>query len=43
VLLSSPDGAGYASRTVLATKGGQAVSICEMRAGQLRPIRVFNL
>ena len=42
-LLSSPDGAGYASRTVLATKGGQAVSICEMRAGQLRPIRVFNL
>jgi tRNA pseudouridine55 synthase len=42
-LLSSPDGAGYASRTVLATQGGQAVSICEMRAGQLRPIRVFNL
>jgi tRNA pseudouridine55 synthase len=42
-LLSSPDGAGYASRSVLATQGGQAVSICEMRAGQLRPIRVFNL
>jgi tRNA pseudouridine55 synthase len=42
-LLSSPNGAGYASRTVLATQGGQAVSICEMRAGQLRPIRVFNL
>jgi tRNA pseudouridine55 synthase len=41
--LSSPTGAGYASRTVLATHGGSAVSICEMRAGQLRPTRVFNL
>jgi tRNA pseudouridine55 synthase len=41
--LSSPHGAGYASRTVLATHGGSAVSICEMRAGQLRPTRVFNL
>ena len=41
--LSSPDGASYASRTVLTTHGGQAVSICEMRAGQLRPVRVFNL
>jgi tRNA pseudouridine55 synthase len=41
--LSSPDGAGFASRTVLATHGGSAVSICEMRAGQLRPVRVFNL
>ncbi|MDR3511409.1 MAG: tRNA pseudouridine(55) synthase TruB [Caulobacteraceae bacterium] len=41
--LSSPDGAGFASRTVLATHGGSAVSICEMRAGQLRPTRVFNL
>jgi tRNA pseudouridine55 synthase len=41
--LSSPTGAGYASRIVLATHGGAAVSICEMRAGQLRPTRVFNL
>jgi tRNA pseudouridine55 synthase len=41
--LSSPVGAGLASRTVLATHGGSAVSICEMRAGQLRPTRVFNL
>ncbi len=41
--LSPPSGAGYASRTVLAMHGGSAVSICEMRAGQLRPTRVFNL
>jgi tRNA pseudouridine55 synthase len=41
--LTAPDGAGLASRTVLATHGGGAVSICEMRAGQLRPTRVFNL
>jgi len=41
--LSSPDGAGPASRIVLAVHGGSAVSICEMRAGQLRPTRVFNL
>ena len=32
-----------ASRTVLATFGNQAVAICEMRAGQLSPVRVFNL
>ena len=32
-----------ASRTVLATQGKQAVAICEMRAGQLSPVRVFNL
>jgi tRNA pseudouridine55 synthase len=32
-----------ASRTVLATHGGSAAAICEMRAGQLRPTRVFNL
>lgn len=32
-----------ASRTVLATAGGRAVAICEMRAGQLSPVRVFNL
>jgi tRNA pseudouridine55 synthase len=32
-----------ASRTVLATHGSQAVAICEMRAGQLSPVRVFNL
>lgn len=30
-------------RTVLASHRGQASAICEMRAGQLRPIRVFNL
>jgi tRNA pseudouridine55 synthase len=30
-------------RTVLASLRGQAAAICEMRAGQLRPIRVFNL
>ena len=30
-------------RTVLASHKGQASAICEMRAGQLRPIRVFNL
>jgi tRNA pseudouridine55 synthase len=41
--LASPTGAGLASRTVLATQGGKAVSICEMRAGQLSPVRVFNL
>ena len=41
--LSSPSGTGYASRIVLATHGGSAVSICEVRAGQLRPTRVFNL
>jgi tRNA pseudouridine55 synthase len=32
-----------ASRTVLASHGNQAVAICEMRAGQLSPVRVFNL
>jgi tRNA pseudouridine55 synthase len=41
--LLAPDGAGFASRTVLATHGGGPVSICEIRAGQLRPVRVFNL
>jgi tRNA pseudouridine55 synthase len=41
--LSAPDGVGFASRTVLAVHGGGPVSICEMRAGQLRPVRVFNL
>jgi tRNA pseudouridine55 synthase len=41
--LAAPDGAGYASRTVLAMHGGAAVSLCEMRAGQLSPTRVFNL
>ena len=41
--LASPTGQGFASRTVLATHGGAAVSICEMRAGQLSPTRVFNL
>jgi tRNA pseudouridine55 synthase len=41
--LASPDGEGFASRTVLAEHGGTAVAICEMRAGQLSPTRVFNL
>ena len=41
--LAAPDGAGIASRTVLAMHGGVAVSICEMRAGQLSPTRVFNI
>jgi tRNA pseudouridine55 synthase len=41
--LADPSGTGFASRTVLATHGGSAVSICEMRAGQLSPTRVFNL
>ncbi len=41
--LVCPSGTGFASRTVLATHGGSAVSICEMRAGQLSPTRVFNL
>ena len=41
--LADPNGTGFASRTVLATHGGGAVSICEMRAGQLSPTRVFNL
>jgi len=40
--LAAPDGTGLASRTVLAMHGGVAVSICEMRAGQLSPTRVFN-
>ena len=41
--LADPSGTGFASRNVLATHGGKAVSICEMRAGQLSPTRVFNL
>ena len=32
-----------ASRTVLASHASKAVAICEMRAGQLSPVRVFNL
>ena len=35
----SPEG----SRTVLAKSGETLVAICEMRAGQLNPVRVFNL
>jgi len=31
------------SRTVLATHRGRAAAICEMRAGQIRPLRNFNL
>ena len=30
-------------RTVLAMHRGRTAAICEMRAGQIRPIRVFNL
>jgi tRNA pseudouridine55 synthase len=41
--LAGSAGPGFASRTVLAMHGGVAVSICEMRAGQLSPTRVFNL
>jgi tRNA pseudouridine55 synthase len=41
--LSSPDGDGFASRTVLAMGESGPAAICEMRAGQLRPVRVFNL
>ena len=41
--LASPTRGGFASRTVLAVHGGSPVSICEMRAGQLSPTRVFNL
>jgi tRNA pseudouridine55 synthase len=32
-----------ASRTVLATSGGRAAALCEMRAGRLSPTRVFHL
>ncbi|MBC6982757.1 tRNA pseudouridine(55) synthase TruB [Caulobacter sp. 17J80-11] len=32
-----------ASRTVLATTGGKAQALCEMRAGKLNPVRVFHL
>jgi tRNA pseudouridine55 synthase len=31
------------SRTVLATHRGRPAAICEMRAGQIRPLRNFNL
>ncbi|MBV9510605.1 MAG: tRNA pseudouridine(55) synthase TruB [Caulobacteraceae bacterium] len=41
--LGSADGDGSASRTVLAKAGSLAVAICEMRAGALSPLRVFNL
>ena len=30
-------------RTVSATAGGRPVALCEMRAGRLNPVRVFNL
>jgi tRNA pseudouridine55 synthase len=30
-------------RTVSATAGGKMVALCEMRAGRLNPVRVFNL
>ncbi len=32
-----------ASRTVLATEGGRALALCEMRAGRLSPVRLFHL
>jgi tRNA pseudouridine55 synthase len=41
--LAGSKGSDFAPRTVLAMHGGVAVSICEMRAGQLSPTRVFNL
>jgi tRNA pseudouridine55 synthase len=41
--LASPDGEAFASRTVLAMHGAEPAAICELRAGQLRPVRVFNL
>ncbi|HLK25529.1 MAG TPA: tRNA pseudouridine(55) synthase TruB [Caulobacteraceae bacterium] len=41
--LPTPDGEGFASRTVLARGNDGPAAICELRAGQLRPVRVFNL
>jgi tRNA pseudouridine55 synthase len=41
--LSTLDGVGFASRTVLAMRASGPAAICEVRAGQLRPVRVFNL
>ncbi len=41
--LSSPAGEGFASRTVLATGADGPAALCELRAGCLRPVRVFNL
>jgi tRNA pseudouridine55 synthase len=32
-----------ASRTVSAMHGGNIVALCEMRAGRLNPVRVFQL
>ena len=32
-----------ASRVVLATDGGRALALCEMRAGRLQPTRLFHL
>ena len=32
-----------ASRTVLATEGGRALALCEMRAGRLSPVRLFHI
>ena len=32
-----------ASRIVLATDGGKALALCEMRAGRLQPVRLFHL
>jgi len=34
---------GGAPKSVLARSGEKAVAICEMRSGELRPVRVFNL
>ena len=41
--LLAPTGGQDGARTVLATHGGQATALCEMRAGQLSPTRVFHL
>ena len=41
--LASASGDGPASHSVLAKAGGVVVAICEIRAGALSPMRVFNL
>ena len=43
LLIPRTIGGQDASRTVLAKNGGQSVALCEMRAGQLSPTRVFHL
>jgi tRNA pseudouridine55 synthase len=43
LLIPRTIGGQDASRIVLAIHGGQATALCEMRAGQLSPTRVFHL